>query len=116
MQEMRCALLFQKRNQQFHVLIDDKQEHSPHSKKIGWCKLMFKLNKTSNLFTFLLTFVSKFSYRTSCLNYNRGSRQTKIDLKVRYMKLLRPINFQMRITSQVMNIIQILFDCSNVCI
>ena len=78
-----------------HVFINDKQEHSPHSKKIGWQKklnfffafLIFKLNKTSILFTFLLTFVSKFSYRTSCLNYNRGSRQTKIDLGVRVKKL-----------------------------
>ena len=35
---------------------------------------------------------------------------------IRYRKLLRPINFQMRITPQVMNIIQILFDRSNVCI
>ena len=45
-----------------------------------------------------------------------GGDAENVTIHIRYMKLLRPINFQMRITSQVMNIIQILFDFSNVCI
>ena len=37
---MTGALPFHKRNQQFDALIDDKQEHSSQSEKIGWRKVI----------------------------------------------------------------------------